>query len=207
MKKKYHKIGTGILIGALVIGNFINMPLCIKAETQQDIVSETQEVNNEEEKGKVLQSGTYKETKWTIYENGLLEVTGSGDIYGKSNNRKQSIWKDYAQDITSAKIEVTGATNLSYLFAELNNLEEVDLSNLDTSQVTTMKGMFYACEHLRELDLGNFNTSKVVDMCGMFEYCEGLEVLDVSSFDTSQVKTMANMFANCSRCAPGGARR
>ena len=57
--------------------------------------------------------------------------------------------------------------------------------------------LFYGLENLREIDLSNVNTSNVTDMNGMFYGCSSLTSLDLSSFDISNIST-GNMFYNCS---------
>ena len=174
MKEKLKKIGIGILVGVLICGNSSYASIGVKAQVQQDSAtgngigeenqgsvtggaivegnqesvtgtSEIGEKNEETVTGSALYSGSYKETKWTIYESGLLEVTGTGEMYEapkENENKNKTPWSAYADSITNAKIEVTGANNLSYLFAGLKNLDEVDLSRLDTSKATTMERMY-----------------------------------------------------------------
>lgn len=103
-------------------------------DTQKVCKAATQESNE------VVKSGTYKETKWTTYENGLLEVTGTGDMYPAGETPE---WISYSSEIKSARIQVTGATNLSSLFSKCYCLETVDLSKLDTANVTDMGEMFF----------------------------------------------------------------
>ena len=97
---------------------------------------------------------------------------------------------------TKAK-KISIGTNLSYMFANLRNVEEIDLSNMETSDANNMFYMFYECNKLKSLDLSNFNTSNVTDFGGMFENCYTLSELDLSSFDTSNVTNMSSMFEGC----------
>ena len=84
----------------------------------------------------------------------------------------------------------------SYMFSDMNALEDLDVSRFDTSSVTNMSYMFYSC-NLVDLDLSGFDTSSVTDMSGMFNYCIKLTKLDLSSFDTSSVTNMSMMFQAC----------
>ena len=140
-------------------------------------------------------SGSYKNTVWNIDKNGLLTVKGTGNMYEKGYPQ----WKQYAEDIKTAKIEVTGATNLDYLFSNCNKLTSVDLSKLDTSKAKSMSSMFGNCEKLTKLNVSNFNTSKVTNMLSMFFNCKSLTQLDVSNFNTSKVtgRGMSYMFSGC----------
>ena len=87
--------------------------------------------------------------------------------------------------------------NSSYLFYNFTNLENIDLTYLDTSLVTDMSNIFYWCNSLTNLDLSNFDTSNVRYMSNMFSNCSSLTSLDVSNFDTLNVTSMSNMFYNC----------
>ena len=144
--------------------------------------------------GDILYSGSYQKTAWTIDKNGLLVVKGTGDMYSGKDNPG---WYEYKKEITSARIEVKGATNLKRLFSNHGNMESVDLSKLNTSKVTDMSYMFFGCEKLKSLDVSKFDTSKVTNTSGMFSRCKKLKSLDVSKFDTSKVTYMGSMFSEC----------
>jgi len=116
-------------------------------------------------------------------------------------------------------------TDLSYLFAGLNNVTEINLSGFSADNVENIYGMFMGCESVSELDLSSLNTSKVTNMAWlfggcdnlssinfgdnfitsnvtnmqqMFYYCYSLSELDLSCFDTSNVTNMYRMFYACS---------
>lgn len=81
------------------------------------------------------------------------------------------------------------------LFDSYENMEDIDLSPIDTSNVTTFNQMFNGDRKLKKLDFSHFNTSKVTNMSWMFTSCESLEELDLSSFNTKNVISMNLMFA------------
>lgn len=151
--------------------------------------------------GRIVHSGAYEKTTWTIDVTGLLEIKGTGDMYpadvGPVSNTYPE-WYNYKSKIKSARIEVTGATHLNYLFYKCSGLTSVDLSNLDTSNVTNMTRMFSDCSNLTNIDLSYFDTSNVTNMMGMFSGCSSLTIFDLNNFDTSNVTSMSEMFANCS---------
>ena len=167
---------------------------------------------------------------WSIDNNGKLLVEGTGDFeepdYDEDdyyNEFARAPWYDYCTRIKFAEVNVTGMTDaswmfnnlesltridlsgfdtskmtdMSYMFAECTKLTSIDVSGFDTSNVTNMEGMFSACSSLNHLDLSNFNTEKVTNMSWMFG-CGILRSLDISSFDTKNVTNMSNMF-NCAR--------
>ena len=84
-----------------------------------------------------------------------------------------------------------------YLFYNLNNIIEIDLSEFDASKVTSMTYMFQGCGNLENIKFGNINTSSLTNMEGMFSLCYSLYSIDLSSFDTSKVTNMICLFRNC----------
>ena len=92
----------------------------------------------------------------------------------------------------------TPHTDLSYMFADCNNLVYTNAQDWNTSNVTNMNRMFANCYKLSSVDMSNWDTSKVIDMSGMFVGCTGFySLLDVSSFNTSNVTNMNGMFSGC----------
>ena len=90
-------------------------------------------------------------------------------------------------------------TTCSYMFFELSNIKNMDLSKFVTSEVTDMETMFYGCTSLTTIDLRNFNTSSVTKMGFMFYNCYSLVYLNLGNFNTSLTTNMIAMFCNCSQ--------
>ncbi len=149
----------------------------------------------------------YGHITWVIDADGKLTVTGTGDFSfpEPSIYRIHPPWFEYRETIKSAKINVSGMTDASYMFGSqfslyddaYPNMTNIDLSDFNTSSITNMSDMFSGCEALSSLDLSNFDTSNVIDMSDMFRYCHALSSLDLSNFDTSNVTDMSGMFCWC----------
>lgn len=156
---------------------------------------------------RVLLSGFYEDTSWTIDENGLLEITGTGDMYNyiEHENRffvgwtMKTAWGEYKDIIKSVKVNVTDVTQLKKMFWGCENLEYVDLSGLKTEKVTDMSYMFANCKKLKKIVWGNFNTENVTKMNCMFYGCDSLETIDLSRFHTQNVTDMGKMFFGCDK--------
>ena len=148
----------------------------------------------EKVKAEVLHSGTIDDTmEWSIDSDGLLTITGSGE-----GGLEEWPWQEYAEEITSAKVTVTGLTDMSYMFYDLWKLTSIDVSGIDTSKVTNMVSVFEYCSDLEEITgLKKWDTSKVVDMNNLFSDCYDLVSLDLNSWDTSMVENASGMFYNC----------
>lgn len=94
---------------------------------------------------------------------------------------------EYLEKIEFSNINTSKVTNMSNMFSGLKKITKLDLSMFDTSNVTDMSGMFDGCHNIQEINLESFNTKKVTSMSEMFMECEKLERLSLKSFDTSNV--------------------
>ena len=126
------------------------------------------------------------------YTSNSFKITDDGNIMGYytdiDNNELYEVY------IGSSSGIVTANKNSQYLFANMSNLKEIDLTNFDTSNVKIMGFMFYYCNSLVNLDLTSFDTSNVKIMYGTFWVMNALESINLSSFDTSNVEDMTYMF-------------
>jgi len=146
-----------------------------------------------ESDAEILYSGTSGDLEWSIDSDGLFTLSGTGD-YKISTSTGCPPWYSYRDYIKSSVVTVSEITSTRYMFYMCNNLENVDLSGLDTTNVTDMSYMFCDCNSLDSLDVSNFDTSNVTTMQYMFDDCNSLDSLDVSNFDTSNVTDMGHMF-------------
>lgn len=140
-------------------------------------------------------NGKIDDLEWTLDAKGVLTVSGNGNIT-KHQGKTGIPWLAYAKEITSAKLQITGMTDASYLLYGLTSLESVDTSRFNTSALTDMSYMFAGCTSLKEVTTNGWSTSRVTDMEGLFENCSGLVKLN-TNFNTSNVTNMKRMFAGC----------
>jgi len=147
----------------------------------------TKELSDEVE---IVYSGKDGDLDWTINNEGLLNITGSGEIIDAD-------WRDYAEYITTAEVEVSGITDASGMFMDLYNVENIDLSKSDMSGVTSTHQMFAGCTNLEDIRFGEWNMSNVKDADFMFAVCFNLKNLDVSNWNMKKVYSMTTMFAYC----------
>ncbi len=99
------------------------------------------------------------------------------------------------EDIDLSPMDTSKVVKFGHMFEDLRKLKKIDLSNFDTSNAVDMSYMFTDCESLTELDLSSFNTEKVKDMTAMFAGAKSLEKLNVTSFNTSNVTDIQVMFS------------
>ena len=71
----------------------------------------------------------------------------------------------------------------------------IGIEKFNTNEIINMSSIFEECSELEELDLSNFNTSKVTDMEGMFNGCIKLKrIIGIEKFNTNEVIYMSAMF-------------
>lgn len=87
--------------------------------------------------------------------------------------------------------------NMAYMFRGCSKLKTLNISEFDTQNVKDMSCMFFGCSELSDLDVSSFDTSEVKNMTKMFEGCSSVTTIDVSKFNTHIVTDMSQMFAEC----------
>ena len=101
-------------------------------------------------------------------------------------------------------LNTSEVTNMTYMFANCEQLTSLDVSCFNTAKVTSMNNMFYYCSNLTTLDLSSFNTTKVKNMSNMFNTCRKLETIYVSDrWSTKSVTLFDKMFRNCTSLVGG----
>jgi surface protein len=103
-------------------------------------------------------------------------------------------------DFDESFADYNNMSSTSKMFYNMDGITTINhLERLNTKNVQNMSSMFDNCDNLQELDLSHFNTSNVKFMSSMFRYCAQLTFLDVSSFNVQKVTDMAAMFGGCTR--------
>ena len=81
---------------------------------------------------------------------------------------------------------------------EETQFKYIDISDWDVSGVTDMSYMFYGCNELESVgDISGWDVSKVINMSYMFAFCKKFNQ-DISNWDVSKVKFKIDMFDKCS---------
>ena len=131
----------------------------------------------------------------------VLEIH-AGEV--SSSWSRLSPWSQYAGTITSVRTvcasgeRVVASGDLSYLFADMEKLASVDLSDWDTAAVTNMDSFFSNCTMLTSPSLAGWDFSQVADLEYMFTNCSSLSSLDLSTWNVSGAR-LTGMFSGCSR--------
>ena len=98
-----------------------------------------------------------------------------------------------------SKLDVSGASDLSYVFCGCSSLTSLDLSGWDVSSASDLSSMFFGCSRLQSLDLSGWDVSNASDLFWMFSGCSSLTSLDLSGWDVSNATDLHEMFSGCSR--------
>lgn len=166
---------------------------------------------------------------WYISSDKTLHI-GSGTL--ESSDNAASPWENYSDDITSIsfdekviapdKIEglfctlyslktvknvenfdISNTSDISYLFALDSNLENIDVSTLDTSKVTDMSFMFSMMgstnNSLTTLNVSTWNLENVENITSIFQGDAALKSLDVSNWNTPNLKSSVSAFQDDSQ--------
>lgn len=127
----------------------------------------------------------------------ILGVPGNGDFTVKvdpSIETSRTGMENYITEIRNLDLTSIPTTSLSAFCSSFYNLKKVSFKN--TNRITDMSFLFYNCNELEEIDFSKVNTSKVKNMQQMFYNCISLK--DVPIFNTSSVTNFSNMFGLCS---------
>jgi surface protein len=122
-----------------------------------------------------------------------LDTQGATDMGFMFGSR--DVWQN-VEELDLSYIDTSSATVMDN-FVQLPNVTKLDVTSFDTSNVVNMSGMFRYCENLTDIDVSNFDTSKVLYFDSMFNECKSLKSLDLSNFNTSSATTMSYMFWYC----------
>ena len=124
-------------------------------------------------------------SKWDV-----SQVTNFSTMFASCNKLELIIGLD--------QWKTPNAENMSYMFANDESLQSLDVSQFQVNKVTDFSQMFTGCSKLTAidgLDKDNWTTSAAQDMNNMFSYDSNLGELDLTNFDVSNVTDMSLMFA------------
>ena len=136
---------------------------------------------------------------WFCGMGNLQSITGMEYLY--TSNVTDMSWMfadcEKLENLDVSHFNTAKVTNMSYMFRDCELSTSLDVSNFNTANVKTMESMFADCSGLTSLDLSNFSTANVTNMHAMFWGCDALTNLDVSHFNTAKVTDMSMMFCSC----------
>lgn len=132
-----------------------------------------------------------------------LEIAGSKNV-------PQEVLDEYIKIVNKSKSKSINLTDVSFapgvnvsrfisqvLNDDKANIENLNLSGLDTSSITDMSSMFANMPNLKSINLTGWNTSNVTNMKSMFQNDPKLTTIKgLENWDTSKVTDMSFMFAS-----------
>lgn len=144
-------------------------------------------------------SGGGKIKSWLIEDSGKYNLyVGSGrKIYG--NYISSFLFNDLTNmiNINLTNFDTTFVSTLNSIFMSCSSIKNIDVSNWNTSNVKDMKNVFRGCNSLLSIDVSNWDVRKVSDMFCLFYVCSELKELDLSNWKVDNVTSMAYIFSDC----------
>lgn len=74
--------------------------------------------------------------------------------------------------------------NMDYMFNNCTNLEKITFGNIN-NKIDSIKSIFYGCSNLLSLNLSNFVFSEITEMSQMFYGCSSLKYLNLYSYSVT----------------------
>ena len=101
-------------------------------------------------------------------------------------------------EVNFSNIFPTDFSSMSRTFYKCKNLKYINISKFNNLiKIHTFSEVFFRCDSLLYLDLSGLDTSIASSMSGLFKDLQNLIYLDISSFNTEIVSNMQEMFYNC----------
>ena len=100
-----------------------------------------------------------------------------------------------ASSIDLSSFETSHVIDMSGMFYNAVNINELDFITFDVRKVSNMNSMFYN-DNIKEYDFSGFETPSLVTVGGMFMNNKNIEELDVSSFGSSNLTEFGSFIGN-----------
>ena len=84
------------------------------------------------------------------------------------------------------------------LFKGCNSLKLINLTFLNKVSLINMDSMFTGCSSLESIDFSYINTSTTTNMDSLFSGCSLIKEINLSNFNVKSLTSMNSMFKNCS---------
>ena len=147
-------------------------------------------------------SGCSSLTRIDLSGLGSDNLVGIGNMFYNCNALTEIIMKNFNFGHVNFNQTINNYSNYYYAFANLPNVETIDLTNANTSGVTNMFDMFYNCKKLTNIiGLSTLDTSNVTNMSYMFSDCSSLTIIDLSGLGGDTLNNVYNMFSGCTNLA------
>lgn len=136
-----------------------------------------------------------------VYVPSHVQTVRIDESFAKADIRSTGKWFynfTGLKTITGLKnLNTSNVTEMSGMFGNCTQLENLDVSSFDTHNVTRMASMFYGCSSLINLDVSEFKTNQLEDTRSMFGNCKALTTLNMKTFKASKAKNSSGMFEGC----------
>jgi hypothetical protein len=119
-------------------------------------------------------------------------------IDGNKLNNVTNEYKFDTSGVHTVKMSFKKALRSSEkLFADCENLIEINLTNLTSERINSTVEMFSGCTNLINVDFTNFDSSNLKNASYMFHNCSSLYTLDFHGFQVNELKDISGLFYGC----------
>lgn len=136
----------------------------------------------------------------TKEQSDIINAWNQRTINGTSlENLYSNYYKNSSGDVVDLDlkyIDFSKVTTISSMFSN-NSIKSIIIRNMNTSNIRNMSFLFYQVTNLTELDLSDWYTPNVTSVKYMFGLCRNLEIVNISNFDLTNCSSVSDMFYNC----------
>ncbi len=130
-----------------------------------------------------------------------MAVTNELYITGKNGTYSGSIYIGLFSFLTNGvtgldKVDVSQATDLSYMFMDSTMSKTVDLNGWDVRKVTEMRDMFSGAKGITDLELDDWQPDSLIDLLETFSSMDDLVTLNIADWNMSSVLQIVSPFSN-----------
>lgn len=181
------------VMGDLVIENGVSYIIDGQSFSKQlkDFVNSTTDATYKSEDYKIKYIGFYEDELPVGYTQDKLENLPYLIV---SDDSKIKAYNDNGNIYVYSKNDIKPNETMYSMFREMKNLEEIDLSNLETSHVYSFASVFNGSSSLRNIDIRHWDTSNSDTFSCMFKNLPLLTNIDLSNFDTGEADRLDYMF-------------
>ena len=132
---------------------------------------------------------------------GLTNVKSYDFTYAKTDlvYNLTSIFKDNQQveNLDLSNFNVSSLKYMYNMFMKDTNLKSVNLANWNNAVIEGVQNLFNGCQNLETVDLTMLNVSKTANFSGLFQQNYKLKTVDISTWEPTSVTSVGNMFYGC----------
>ena len=98
------------------------------------------------------------------------------------------------------ELDVSGVTDMSWMFAQCNSLKKIDLSKWTIKKCKNFSYMFYGCKSLLDVSfVKKWTLNDVENINSMFKECRKIKSADITGLAINKPLSLSGLYENCTR--------